>query len=202
MDTFARHAAASCEVHVLQSDDDVRAKLLMHTFNGLFEMHTQIKNVNKSQIEEENKNKGSDAEFNWNHVRVLMSSGAAVMSWPLNSVTNLLFLCKLQTINHVVRSGSGGGGGAFLQGFSNSSLSGYVRRAPTGSHFGPGRSQEVRMRSPFSHNRSKGTSSTSSFRACVRGTARYILPRFTSRAPNKRFNVRPKFTFSHFPVES
>lgn len=34
-----------------------------------------------------------------------MSSSAAVTSWPFNSVTNLLFLWKPQTINHCVQSG-------------------------------------------------------------------------------------------------
>lgn len=43
--------------------------------------------------------------FNQNHMWLHMPSYAAVMAWPLNSVTNLLFLWKPQTINHSVQSG-------------------------------------------------------------------------------------------------
>lgn len=43
--------------------------------------------------------------FNQNHMWLHMPSYAAVMAWPFNSVTNLLFLWKPQTINHSVQSG-------------------------------------------------------------------------------------------------
>lgn len=45
------------------------------------------------------------AGLNQNHMWLCMSSYAAVMAWPFNSVTNLLFLWKPQTINHGAQSG-------------------------------------------------------------------------------------------------
>lgn len=85
-----------------------------------------------------------------------MSSYAAVMAWPFNSVTNLLFLWKPQTINHSVQSG----GRSWK--FSTSSLSNdcaCIGSTPAGSHFGAQLSQEVRVRSLILHNCGKATES-------------------------------------------
>lgn len=67
------------------------------------------------------------AGLNQNHMWLHMSSYAAVMAWPFNSVTNLLFLWKPQTINHGVQSGG------LSWKFSTSSLSNDCSAGFTGS---------------------------------------------------------------------
>lgn len=67
-------------------------------------------NKHERQKKLDERTKGHDCNrtligLNQNHMCLHMSSYAAVLAWPFNSVTNLLFLWEPQTINHGVQSG-------------------------------------------------------------------------------------------------
>lgn len=122
------------------------------------------------------------AELNQSHVWRHMSSYAAVIARPFNSVTNLSFLWKPQTINHGVQLG-----GLLLKVLHQFPVQGlrlhwWWGHAPAGSLLGAQVSQEVRVRSLILHNCCTATETNKKERV-------YVMPRSRVTEGDERASV-------------